>query len=99
MKVRDFFERLLWTFVAGFFGGLLGAPVLIAIIEAMSSGSVQIDLAPLGYVVLAAAIGGLTDVANTVLIFARYRLSVLPNPGGGLPGLPVSQDPPGEQAA
>lgn len=37
----------------------------------------------------AAALAGLTAVANAVLIFARWRLSVLPNPGNGLPGAEI----------
>lgn len=37
----------------------------------------------------AAGVAGLAAVVNAVTIFARYRLSVLPNPGEGLPGLPA----------
>lgn len=36
----------------------------------------------------AAALAGLAAVINVLTQFARYRLSVLPDPGGGLPGLP-----------
>ena len=35
----------------------------------------------------AAAIAGVGAAVNFVTVFARYRLSVLPNPGEGLPGL------------
>lgn len=37
----------------------------------------------------AAAVAGIAAVVNFVLLLARYRLSILPNPGEGLPGLPV----------
>ena len=39
----------------------------------------------------AAAVSGLGDVIAGVLLIARWRLSVLPNPGEGLPGLPVER--------
>lgn len=39
-----------------------------------------------------AAAGGLTAVINAVLVYARARLSVLPAPGQGLPGLPTGHD-------
>jgi len=38
----------------------------------------------------AAGIAGLAAVVNAVTIFARHRLSVLPDPGDGLPGAEVS---------
>lgn len=37
----------------------------------------------------AAGVAALSAVVNGVTIFARYRLSVLPDPGEGLPGLEV----------
>lgn len=37
----------------------------------------------------AAALAGLNGGATFVLVVARWRLSVLPDPGAGLPGLPV----------
>lgn len=37
----------------------------------------------------AAALTGLAAAINTVTLIARWRLSVLPNPGDGLPALPV----------
>jgi hypothetical protein len=37
----------------------------------------------------AAAMAGSTAVVNFVLIVARSRLSQLPDPGAGLPGVPV----------
>ena len=36
-----------------------------------------------------AVVGGLTAVINAVSVIARWRLSVLPDPGAGLPGLPT----------
>lgn len=44
----------------------------------------------------AAAIAGLGAVVNGVTQFARYRLSVLPDPGAGLPGLPTPNAPKGD---
>ena len=38
----------------------------------------------------AAAMTGLAAGIQCVIVFGRYRLSVLPNPGEGLPGLPVA---------
>lgn len=32
---------------------------------------------------------GITAAVNAVLVVARWRLSILPNPGDGLPGLPT----------
>jgi heme/copper-type cytochrome/quinol oxidase subunit 1 len=37
----------------------------------------------------AAGIAALTAAINAVTVIARWRLSVLPNPGEGLPGLPT----------
>lgn len=71
--IRDLLERLVWTFVAAFVGALTGAAVLSLDVTALQ----------------AAAMAGLGAVANAVLVIARWRLSVLPDPGEGLPGLPV----------
>lgn len=71
--IRDLLERILWTFVAAFLGALTGAAVLSLDVTALQ----------------AAAMAGLGAVANAVLVFARWRLSVLPDPGEGLPGLPT----------
>lgn len=80
--VRDLLERLVWTFVAAFLGSLLGAPVLIAALEAASGAT--IDVSALQAAVVAALVAGLVATANFVLVIARWRLSVLPNPGEGL---------------
>lgn len=73
MNARDFLERLVWTFVAAA-GGALIAPAVFGF-----------DVSALE----AAAIAGVGAVVNAVTQFARWRLSVLPAPGEGLPGLPV----------
>lgn len=73
--IRDLLERILWTFVAAFLGALTGAAVLSLDVTALQ----------------AAAMAGLGAVANAVLVIARWRLSVLPNPGEGLPGLPTGE--------
>lgn len=64
-KIRDTIERLFWTFVAAFLGQLVGAAVLDLGVSAIQS----------------AAVAGLGAVANAVLLIARWRLSVLPDPG------------------
>jgi ABC-type antimicrobial peptide transport system permease subunit len=91
MKLRDALERLLWTFVAAFVGALLGSPLLHAVIE--ETADVSVDLSLLGTAFVSAVLAGLIAVANAVLIIARWRLSVLPNPGDGPPGLPLPPPP------
>jgi hypothetical protein len=63
-----FAERLVWTFVSAFLGTLTGSAVL--------------DLGLDGLQV--AALAALGACANAVTQLARYRLSVLPDPGQGL---------------
>lgn len=41
----------------------------------------------------AAASAACAAAIDAVLLIARWRLSVLPNPGAGLPGLPVEPKP------
>ena len=65
-KIRDTFERLFWTFVAAFGGGLL-VPALIP----------TIDLSAIE----AAALSGVAAVVNAITLIARDRLAVLPEPG------------------
>jgi len=65
---NQFAERLVWTFIAAA-GGALVAPALFGF-----------DMTTLE----AAAIAGCGAVVNAVTQFARWRLSVLPNPGDGL---------------
>lgn len=97
MKLRDAFERLLWTFVAGFLGALLGSPILVAMIE-LAAG-VDVDLSIISTALISALLAGLVAVANAILIIARWRLAVLPNPGDGAPGLPTHLPPPAPPAA
>lgn len=92
MKLRDTLERLWWTFVAAFLATLLSSPVLVDLMERLSATAVTIDISLIGYAVLSGAVAGLTAVANAVLLIARHRLSILPEPGDGLPGLPVLVD-------
>lgn len=83
-RIVDALERLLWTFVAGFLSSLLGVPIIVEMLEGASD--VSIELGVLTTMLYGAVIAGLTAVANAVLIIARWRLSVLPDPGRGLPG-------------
>lgn len=78
--IRDTAERLFWTFVAAFLSSSLGAPVLLAVIDAVNTGA-PINLSLIATVLVAATVGGLAAVANAVLLLARWRLSVLPDPG------------------
>lgn len=72
-KLRDLAERCLWTFVATAGGAAIVGPAL------------SLDLS----VWQAAALAGGAAVVNTVVVFARWRLTQLPDPGAGLPGLPT----------
>lgn len=63
-----FAERLVWTFVSAAGGALVAPAVLGFDVEVWQ----------------AAAIAGFSAVVNALTQFARYRLSVLPNPGDGL---------------
>lgn len=87
IRTRDLAERVFWTFVAAFLTSLLGAQALLAVIEAVAD--VSIDVTALGAATIAAAFAGLTAAGNVLLVIARWRLSVLPDPGAGLPGLPA----------
>lgn len=90
IRARDLAERVFWTFVAAFLTSLLGAQALLAVIEHVAD--VSIDVSALGAAVIAAAFAGLTAAGNVLLVIARWRLSVLPDPGAGLPGLPTGSD-------
>lgn len=63
---RDTIERLFWSFVAAFGGGL-AAPALVPSIDVSA--------------IQAAALAGVAAVVNAVTLLARWRLSVLPDPG------------------
>lgn len=71
MKFRDIAERLVWTVVAAFLGGL--------------SVSGIIDITALDAAIASAG----AAAVNFLTLVARSRLSVLPEPGEGLPGLPT----------
>lgn len=71
MKIRDFAERLWWTFVVA------------ATANATAAAVFDIDWWQM------AAATGVAAVLQAVVVFARWRLSVLPNPGEGLPGLRI----------
>ncbi len=73
MNLRDSAERLFWTVVAAFLGGLTVGDI--------------INISTLDAAIAAAASAGV----NFLLIVARSRLAVLPEPGQGLPGLPVEE--------
>lgn len=75
MNIRDMLERLFWTFVSAFLGALAGAAALSLDVDALQ----------------AAALAGCGALINAVLVIARWRLSVLPNPGEGMPGVPVER--------
>lgn len=90
IRARDLAERVFWTFVSGFIGSLLGAPVVLEVIESVAD--VTIDVSAVQAALISATFAGVTAAANVILIIARWRLSVLPNPGAGLPGLPTGND-------
>lgn len=72
-KIGDMVERLVWTFVAAFTSALVSPPV------AQAAG-LNLSLTALDAAVLA----GASAVVNFVTVVARWRLSVLPDPGAGL---------------
>lgn len=90
IRARDLAERVFWTFVSGFLGSLLGAPIVIDVLEGLAD--VSIDISALQAMLVSATFAGLSAAANVVLVIARWRLSVLPDPGAGLPGLPTGND-------
>lgn len=82
---RDALERMFWT---GVVTGFTTVPTT-QITASVAGGSLD-GLATVGLSFGAAFVGAFL---NGILVFARQRLSVLPDPGAGLPGLPVP--PPG----
>jgi hypothetical protein len=80
MSVPAFLERMVWTFIASAGGALLAPAVFGFDVEVWQ----------------AALIAGSAAVVNALTQFARYRLSVLPDPGAGLPGLPAPNAPEGD---
>lgn len=77
MNFRDTLERLAWTVVAAA-GGAIGTE--------------EITAKNASTLAVVAVFAGLTAVVNFVTLLARSKVPALPDPGEGLPGLPV--DPP-----
>ncbi len=73
VRLVDLAERLVWTFVAAFTSALVTPPL------AQAAG-VELSLSPLD----AAFLAGASAVVNFITVVARWRLSILPNPGAGL---------------
>ncbi len=90
IRARDLAERVFWTFVAAFLGSLVGAPLVLQVLEGLAD--VSIDISALQAILVSATFAGVTAAANVLLVIARWRLSVLPDPGAGLPGLPANND-------
>lgn len=89
IRARDLIERVFWSFVSGFLGSFLGAPLVLQVIEGVADVEISIDA--LQALVISAAFAGVTAAANVLTVIARWRLSVLPDPGQGLPGLPTGE--------
>lgn len=88
IRARDLIERVFWSFVSGFLGSFLGAPLVLQVIEGVADVEISVDA--LQAIVISSAFAGLTAAANVATVIARWRLAVLPNPGDGLPGLPTN---------
>ena len=73
VRLADLAERLVWTFVAAFTSALVSPPL------AQAAG-VDLSLSALE----AAFLAGTSAVVNFLALIARWRLSVLPEPGMGL---------------
>lgn len=70
---RDIAERIFWTFIAGFLGALTAPPLAQAIGMDLSMTAVE-----------SAFVAGVASVATFLLALARWRLSVLPDPGSAV---------------
>lgn len=90
IRARDLAERVFWSFVSGFLGSFLASPLVLQVIEEVAG--VELSVTVLGSLAISATFAGLTAAANVVLVIARWRLSVLPDPGAGLPGLTTNDD-------
>ena len=73
VRLADLAERLVWTFVAAFTSALVSPPL------AQATG-MDLSLSALD----AAFVAGTTAIVNFLTVIARWRLSVLPDPGAGL---------------
>lgn len=74
MNLKDSAERIAWTFVSAF-GGIIVATDAVDLFNATTLN--------------AAAGAGLVAAVNALTLIARSKVSVLPDPGAGLPGLPT----------
>lgn len=81
IRARDLAERTAWTGIAAGTVALAGAVPAAAFLD--------VDAWRAAVALSAAAAS--TAVLNAVTVIARYRLSVLPDPGAGLPGLPTEE--------
>lgn len=81
--MRDLIERVFWTAVSAALATIPAAQ--------LSSAIFALDLDALETVAVAGLTAGLAAAANAILVIARARLAILPDPGAGLPGLPVSR--------
>ncbi len=73
IRIADLVERLFWTFVAAFASALISPPLAEA-------AGLDLSLTALD----AAVVAGASAVMNFLTVVARWRLSVLPDPGAGL---------------
>lgn len=73
VRLTDLFERMFWTFVAAFTSALVSPPLADAVGVTLSIDALD-----------AAVLAGVSSVVNFVTVVARWRLSVLPDPGAGL---------------
>lgn len=73
VRLADLLERLLWTFVAAFTSALVSPPLA-------EVAGVEISLSALE----AAFLAGTSAVVGFFTVVARWRLSILPDPGSGL---------------
>ena len=92
LRLLDALERLLWTFVSAAVGSFVATPLTVSIVEGATDAT--IDLSAVQAALLSAVAAGFIAVMNAVLILARWRLSVLPDPGRGAPGLTFPPPPP-----
>lgn len=73
VRMMDLAERLLWTFIAAFTSALVSPPLAAAV-------GVELSLSALE----AAFLAGTSAVVSFLTVIARWRLSILPDPGAGL---------------
>ncbi len=73
VRITDLFERMVWTFIAAFTSALVSPPLADAVGVTLSINALD-----------AAVLAGVSSVVNFFTVVARWRLSVLPDPGAGL---------------